>query len=66
MKTSTVFKICMVFPLLFSSLFVFAQDASEEASGVLEEITVTATRRGEADIMAMPVSLQGITGRHHD
>jgi len=66
MKTSTVFKICMVFPLLFSSLFVFAQDASEEASGVLEEITVTATRRGETDIMAMPVSMTALSGEEID
>ena len=39
MKTSTVFKICMVFPLLFSSLFAFAQDASEEVAGrIVQEL----------------------------
>ena len=62
MKTSTVIKIGMVFPLLFSSLFAFAQDASEEASGVLEEITVTATRRGDTDIMTTPVSMTKLSG----
>ena len=66
MKTSTVFKIGMVFPLLFSSLLAVAQDASEEASGVLEEITVTATRRGEADLMAMPLAITALSGEEID
>ena len=30
MKTSTVFKICMVFPIAFSSLLAFAQNDSEQ------------------------------------
>jgi len=68
MKTPIVFKICMVFPLLFSSLFVFAQEPSEQgdASHVLEEITVTATRRGETDIMATPVSMTALSGDEID
>ena len=64
MKTSIVFNIGMVFPLLFSSLIAFAQEASEQAdaSGVLEEVTVTATRRGEADILTTPISMTKLVG----
>ena len=67
MKTSIVFKIGLVFPLLFSSLFAFAQDAAEEADNslVLEEITVTATRR-VSDLQTTPVAVTALSGQELD
>ena len=63
MKTSTVFKICMVFPLLFSSLFAFAQDSKNaDESMMLEEITVTATRR-VSDLQSTPVAVTALSGQ---
>jgi iron complex outermembrane receptor protein len=61
MKTSMVFKIGMVFPLLFSSLNTFAQDATEGA-GVLEEVTVTATRR-VTELQSTPVAVTALSGQ---
>ena len=64
MKTSNVFR-----ALLLTSAFLFnsallAQDLPETdpGSNVLEEVTVTATRRGDTDIMTTPVSITKLDG----
>ncbi len=64
MKISFFQKVGTVLPFLFISLPLIAQDPadSEEKAGVLEEVTVTATRRGEADIMTTPVSMTKLVG----
>jgi iron complex outermembrane receptor protein len=63
MRTSIVFKIGLVFPLLFSSLFAFAQDASEEDElMMLEEVRVTATRR-VTDLQTTPVAVTALSGQ---
>ena len=41
-------------------------DGVYEVAGVLEEVTVTATRRGEADIMTIPVSITALEGEEGD
>jgi iron complex outermembrane receptor protein len=64
MQRSLILKVSAVFPFLLFSLASFAQDpaGAEERAGVLEEVTVTATRRGEADIMTIPVSITALDG----
>jgi len=51
-------------PLVLMASPGLAQEQSEsvERAGVLEEVTVTATRRGEADIMSIPVSITALDG----
>ena len=51
-------------PFILASSAVLAQEQSENAdlSGVLEEVTVTATRRGEANLMAMPLAITALSG----
>jgi len=67
MKTSVIFKSLVLLPtLLFCTLSV-AQEAAatgedEANSNALEEVMVTATRRGEEDIMSMPISISALTG----
>ncbi len=63
MKLSTVLKTFSVVPLLVTSLTAFAQDdADDDTSGVLEEVMVTATRRGDTDILTTPVSMTALSG----
>jgi len=53
-----------LFSLLLAPLAASAQEEAEEnaSSGALEEVTVTATRRGESDIMTIPVSITALDG----
>ncbi len=64
MKTSNVFRALLLTYAVFFNYSLQAQDPTEkaEAAGVLEEVTVTATRRGEADIMTTPVSMTKLVG----
>ena len=64
MKTSTLFKAIFILPAVFACTLATAQDESEEADGlgVLEEVLVTATRRGESDIMTTPISMTKLVG----
>ena len=64
MKTSTLFKAFFLLPALFICTPASAQDGSEDAdnSGVLEEVLVTATRRGDADILTTPISMTKLVG----
>ena len=64
MKTSTLFKAIFILPAIFACTLATAQDESEEADGlgVLEEVLVTATRRGESDIMTTPISMTKLVG----
>ena len=49
--------------ILMSSTMILGQEESaEESSGILEEIVVTASRRGGTDITITPVSMTAITG----
>ncbi len=65
MKTSGVFTISLVISFLLSSISLFAQDATDDAgesAGILEEVLVTATRRGDANIMTTPLSITALSG----
>jgi iron complex outermembrane receptor protein len=64
MKISRVLKFCAVSTLLLPPLTVLGQSQIEDTqkAGVLEEVTVTASRRGEADIMDTPVSITALSG----
>jgi len=64
MKASYVFKFFLSIPLMFATSLAIAQEAGEdeEMEGLLEEVLVTATRRGEADIMTTPVSITALSG----
>ncbi len=65
MKTSNVFKFFLAISFTAFSPLVFSQDqssAEDEADGALEEVLVTATRRGEQDIMTTPVSITALSG----
>jgi iron complex outermembrane receptor protein len=64
MKTTRVFSSFLAIPLIFSISLATAQDQSDddEAEGVLEEVLVTATRRGETDIMTTPISITALDG----
>ena len=71
MKTSTLFKAFFILPALFVCTLATAQDstgATEEKAdrGILEEVLVTATRRGESDIMTTPISITALTGEEID
>jgi iron complex outermembrane receptor protein len=49
--------------LLITAAFpAFSQDTSDEESAMLEEVLVTATRRGEQDIMSTPLAITALTG----
>ena len=63
MKADSVFKYFLTVPIMLSPAAVFAQsDEDESRSGSLEEVMVTATRRGETDIMSTPVSITALDG----
>ena len=67
MKTSTLFKAFFVLPALFTCTLATAQDTTgvtedEADRGILEEVLVTATRRGEADILTTPISMTKLVG----
>ncbi len=67
MKARTAGLISLLFtPFLFSSPLV-AQSADNEAEeGELEEVLVTATRRGEQDIMTTPLAITALSGEEID
>ena len=52
------------FPMILATSAAIAQEDSEaaETTNALEEVTVTATRRGESDIMTIPVSITALDG----
>jgi len=64
MKTSNVFRAFLLTCAVLFNYSLQAQDLPEvdPDSRVLEEVTVTATRRGEADIMTTPVSMTKLVG----
>ena len=64
MKTSRVFQTLLPLPLMISASLAMAQDQADEgaAEGTLEEVMVTATRRGEQDIMTTPISITALDG----
>jgi len=64
MKTSFITKVLTALPFIFISQITLAQDKSDgtESAGALEEVMVTATRRGEADILKIPVSITALSG----
>ena len=64
MKTSLVFKSFLSLPLCISASLAMAQDQSgdDESEGVLEEVLVTANRRGDQDIMTTPISITALDG----
>jgi len=68
MKNSFFVRTFALVPFLFFSNMVLAQTKSDktEASGALEEIMVTATRRGEADVMKVPVAMTALSGDEID
>jgi len=71
MKTSIVFRSSLLIYLLFTCTLVSAQDTtriaeSEEGNPMLEEITVTATRRGETDIQKTAIAVTAISGEDLD
>jgi len=68
MKTSTLVKAFFLLPAVFACTLATAQDTTgvtedEAGDALLEEVLVTATRRGEADIMATPISMTKLVGR---
>ncbi len=60
MKTSTFFKAFFMLPAMFSCTLATAQDEAGDA--MLEEVLVTATRRGESDIMNTPLAITALSG----
>ena len=65
MKASSVLNLLFFSVLLSLSPYSLAQDDSDEdddSSGAVEEILVTATRRGESDIMSVPLAITALTG----
>jgi iron complex outermembrane receptor protein len=64
MDTSRLLWGLLSIPLIVGSSALLAQEESKESqtAGTLEEVTVTATRRGEADIMSIPVSITALDG----
>ena len=64
MKTSRVFTSFLSVPFILSASVALGQDQSDDdsAEGVLEEVMVTASRRGEADIMTTPISITALDG----
>lgn len=57
-------KFLLLIPFSMTVPLAVAQDATDEdeIAGALEEVLVTATRRGETNIMDMPVSITALTG----
>jgi iron complex outermembrane receptor protein len=51
----------LLFPFSMTTPLAIAQDDSED-SGMLEEVLVTATRRGESDIMTTPLAITALSG----
>ena len=64
MKTSTLFKVFFLLPAMFISTTAIAQDSADndESEAILEEVLITATRRGESNIMTTPVSITALSG----
>jgi len=67
MKTSTFLKAFLILPIMLASTITTAQDSGdaagdEDASTALEEVLITATRRGDTDIMTTPVSITALMG----
>ena len=64
MMTDMSLKFKTLISLLILASPVLAQDEPAEvaAEGTLEEVTVTATRRGETDILTTPVSITALSG----
>ena len=64
MKTSNSTKILALLPaaLLCAQANAQGTTSSTEGRAVLEEILVTATRRGESDIMSTPLSMTALSG----
>ena len=68
MKTSTLFKVFFLLPAMFICTNTIAQDSADddENEGVLEEVLITATRRGESNIMTTPISITALSGEEVD
>ena len=62
MKTSTLVTAFIFLSTLFTGTIAIAQVTTDESTGALEEVTVTATRRGDADIMTTPISMTKLVG----
>lgn len=68
MKTSTLFKAFFLLPAMFICTSAIAQDSADddENEAILEEVLITATRRGESDIMTTPISVTALSGEEVD
>nr|NIR98418.1 hypothetical protein [Gammaproteobacteria bacterium] len=68
MKASLICRFFLSIPLILTSTLAFSQQEGEdeEMGGALEEVLVTATRRGEQDIMVTPVAITALTGETVD
>jgi iron complex outermembrane receptor protein len=65
MKTARVLIPLFSLPLALSISSALAQDTSDDddtEAGILEEVLVTASRRGDQDIMTTPVSITALNG----
>jgi iron complex outermembrane receptor protein len=64
MKTSTLFKVFFLLPAMFICTTAIAQDSADddESEAILEEVLITATRRGESNIMTTPISVTALSG----
>jgi len=67
MRTTTHFKVFILLSAIFACTITTAQETAETSEGVadkaeLEEVLVTATRRGESDIMSIPLAITALTG----
>ena len=67
MKTSNLFKAFLLLPATFACTLATAQNTSgtvdnEARDGILEEVLVTATRRGDADILTTPIAMTKLVG----
>ena len=64
MKTSTLFKAFFMLPAMFACTLATAQEEAGDA--MLEEVLVTATRRGETDIQKTPIAVTAISSKDLD
>ena len=64
MKTSTLFKVFFLLPAMFICTIATAQDSAgeDESEAILEEVLITATRRGESNILTTPISITALSG----
>jgi iron complex outermembrane receptor protein len=63
MKTSLLSRHLIIMPFVMTAPLVGAQQTADEVDAdVLDEVLVTASRRGEQDIMTTPLAITAVTG----